>query len=466
MAKTAEAKMPLVHVVKKDDTPRTKAWLIRGGALVAAFVVCALFIYAVAGVDPVKAFSMMLQGTIGLGYHGTAMTAQIKIWDTAIYAAKLLCIAVALAPAFKMKFWNIGAQGQVIIGAMATAFVMRTYATALAGPALYVAMILAGIVAGAIWGFIPAFFKAHFEVNETLFTLMMNYVAIKIMDAFYNEWKGTRSTLETINNIGHEGWLPDIAGHGYTINIIVFLLLAVLMFFYLKRTKHGYEIAVVGESQSTAKYAGINVKKVIIRTMILSGAICGICGALTVAGQNHSISSTTTENGYGFTAIIVAWLAKFNTLGMIAVSLLILFLEKGTANLGNTYQVFSTGAGDVIIGIVLFFIIGSEFFINYRVIFNGKTKNKVNDNVEVVPLPAEDKPVVEEATVAEETAPVAEETPVEEETPAEPEESQELPRKQRPAFVMGTVEEQDLMFPKLKLNEETLDILKEIEEEE
>lgn len=505
-ANGAEAKAPLIHIVKNDDTPKGKAWLIRGLALLLSFVCCAILIFAISGMDPVKAFSIMLQGTFGFGYNGNAMTMQIKMWDTAIYAAKLLVIAVALAPAFKMKFWNIGAQGQVIIGAMATAFVMRNCADTFSGVLLYVVMILAGILAGAIWGFIPAFFKANWNTNETLFTLMMNYVAIKIMDSFYNSWKGSRSTLETINNTTHEGWFPSIAGQGYTINIIVFLLLAVLMYFYLKRTKHGYEISVVGESQNTAKYAGINVKKVILRTMILSGAVCGVAGALTVAGQTHSISSTTTENGYGFTAIIVAWLAKFNTLGMIGISLLILFLEKGTANLGNFDAAFSTGAGDAIIGLVLFFVIGSEFFINYRIVFNGKKKTKVADHVEVVPLPtpeeevamkeaaetvteSKEEVVVEVAATPEETMEQLLDEYAETEGPKTPEEiledaeqsisedvqpeelagtkeedAQSLPRKQRPKLVMGTVEEQDLLFPKLKLNDSTMDLLNELEE--
>ena len=234
-------------------------------------------------------------------------------------------------------------------------------------------MMLGCVAAGALWGIIPAFFKAKWGTNETLFTLMMNYVAMKIMDFFYNEWKGQNSSLDKINRESQIGYLPDILGHGYTINIIIFVLLAVLMFFYLSQTKHGYEIAVVGESQNTARYAGINVTKVIIRTMAISGAICGLCGGLTVAGQSHSIAfsgeiNNSITNGYGFTAIIVAWLAKFNTLGMIGISLLILFLEKGMGQLGNTYPAFAVGSGKILIGIVLFFIIGREFFVRYRLV--------------------------------------------------------------------------------------------------
>lgn len=359
-----------IHIVKNDNLPKWKAWTVRGAALIAALLFCALFIYAVGGLSLGESFYYMWKGTFG--EMGNATSMRIKCWDTGIYAAKLLCIAVALAPAFKMKFWNIGAEGQVVIGGMATALIMREMGDTMSGPMLYILMFAVAIAAGALWGFIPAICKAKWGANETLFTLMMNYVAIKIMDFFYNLWRGSASALDAINRETKIGYLPTIFGNGYTLNILIFLLLAVAMFIYLKKTKHGYEIAVVGDSPNTAGYAGINVKKVIIRTMLISGAICGICGGLTVAGQTHNIASATIAGGYGFTAIIVCWLAKFNTLAMIPISLLIMFLEKGTDQLGNTYSAFATGAGDVMIGLVLFFIIASEFFINYKVIFKSK----------------------------------------------------------------------------------------------
>lgn len=368
-ASTAKAKDPLIRIAKRNNMSASKAWLVRGIALVAVLLVCCLFIWVVGRVPIGEAVYQMWKGTFG--EPGNAVSMRIKCWDSAIYAAKLLCIAVALAPAFKMKFWNIGAEGQVLIGALTTAYIMHEF-TSLPTPLLYILMFVGCIIAGAIWGVLPAIFKAQWGTNETLFTLMMNYVAMKIMDYFYNAWKGQASSMDAINRETQIGYLPKILGHGYTINIIVFVALAVFMYFYLKKTKHGYEIAVVGGSQNTARYAGINVKKVIIRTMILSGAICGLCGGLTVAGQSHSFASATTAGGYGFTAIIVAWLAKFNTLGMIAISILIIFLEKGTGQLGNVYPAFATGAGDVMIGLVLFFIIGSEFFINYRIVFRKK----------------------------------------------------------------------------------------------
>ena len=377
--KTVHKKEPFMRIVSNPNHSAARAWIIRGVALVIALLACGLFVNITAGVSLKDTFISMWNGTFGR--FGNATSMRIKCWDSAVYAAKLLCIAVALAPAFKMRFWNIGAEGQVIMGGLVTAIVMREAAGTLSGFSLYACMILACIVFGAVWGVIPAIFRAKFGTNETLFTLMMNYVAMKIMDYFYNTWKGRASALEQINTKTQIGWLPDIFGHGYTINIIVFLLLAVFIYFYLGKTKHGYEISVVGESTKTAQYAGINVSRVIIRTMAISGAICGLCGGLTVAGQTHSIATSadpinSITSGYGFTAIIVAWLAKFNTIGMIGISVLIIFLEKGTGALANNYPAFATGAGNVLIGLVLFFIIGSEFFIRYRIVFAGMSRRK------------------------------------------------------------------------------------------
>ena len=367
--KQAVAKEPFVRIAaRKDDfcKPLT-AVAIRVAALVGALLVCGLFIRLAANISVFEAFAAMLKGTFG--QFGNATSMKIKCWDSAIYAARLLCISVALAPAFKMRFWNIGAEGQIVMGALITAIVMRD-CTSLPSPLLYTLMILGCIAGGAIWGIVPAVFKAKWGTNETLFTLMMNYVAMKIMDFFYNDWKGLNSALEKINSKTKIGYLPEIFGHGYTINIIVFVLLAVIVFFYLKKTKQGYEIAVVGESNNTARYAGINVTKVMIRTMAISGAICGLGGFIIVAGNKHTIA-TNTVGGRGFTAIMVSWLAKFNPAYMILTSLLIVFFQKGAIQISTSLGLNDSFA-DIITGIIIFFIIGSEFFINYSVKFRSK----------------------------------------------------------------------------------------------
>ena len=365
-------KDPFVRIVKRGAPTRARSIKVRAWSLVVALLLCLIFILVVGkgkiGIG--KAISEMVKGTVG--QIGNATSMGIQLWDTFLFMSKLLCVAVALAPAFKMRFWNIGAEGQIVMGGLVAGIFMHNYVSLFqAGLPAFLLVILVSCAAGALWGLIPAFFKAQFGTNETLFTLMMNYIAMRGMDYFYNLWKGKYSSLPTFDE---STWLPRVWNHTYTINIIVFFLLAVLMFFYLKKTKQGYEIAVVGESPNTARYAGISVKKVILRTMLISGGICGLCGALTVLGQNHNVAYSgeavhTVTNGYGFTAIIVAWLAGFNTLSMIPFSLLVIFLQKGAAQLGNSYTQFATGAGNVMIGMVLFTIIGGAFFLNYQLVF-------------------------------------------------------------------------------------------------
>ncbi len=379
---TVQTREPLVRIIKRGIPSRSLKILVRVASFAAAILICGIYILAVGKgeISVGSAFAQMWEGTFGT--PGNARSIRISLWDTAIYSTKLLCIAVALAPAFRMKFWNIGAEGQVVIGGLATAIIMHDFGDSLPQPVMLAVMIVVCILAGAIWGMIPALFKANWGTNETLFTLMMNYVAMKIMDYFYNSWKGKLSALP---NFPKNTWLPSLFDKSYGWNIVIFLLLAVVMYFYLKNTKQGYEISVVGDSVNTARYAGINVKKVIIRTMAISGAICGLCGGLTVAGQNHAIAYSaeavhTVTTGYGFTAIIVAWLANFNTLGMIAFSVLIRFLEKGTGQLGNSFPAFSVGSGNVMIGIVLFCIIGGAFFERYKLVFRKSEKKEVSRN--------------------------------------------------------------------------------------
>ncbi len=360
-------KQPFVRVVKRDGIEKWKSWMIRAGAVILALIAVALFTFLVIGTNPGQVYVLMWEGAFGN---------QIYLRDTIFFTAKLLIIAVALAPAFKMRFWNIGAEGQVLAGALATAVVM-VYCGKLPAPLLYLIMFLSAVALGAIWGLIPAIFKAKWNVNETLFTLMMNYVAIQLVDYYYNRWRGSASALGKLNKGTKAGYLPELFGSDNALMLLVVGALTILMYLYLSRTKQGYEIAVVGESENTAKYAGMDVKRVIIRTMIISGAVCGICGFMTVSGQDHSISSSTA-GGYGFTAIIVAWLAKFNTLFMVIISLFIVFLEKGTNHITDTYAGFDDSASKIVVGIMLFFVIGSEFFINYRLCFRKSDEKEGN----------------------------------------------------------------------------------------
>lgn len=355
-----KVKEPFVRIVKRDGATIKNKIVIRAVAILLALVVDAIFIFSVTGLNPLAVYGVM--------FNGTFMTSIRFSWAMRDLVT-LLCIGIALAPAFKMRFWNIGAEGQVLMGGLATALVMVKCGQSLPTPLLFLVMFLTSIIAGGVWGFIPAVFKAYWNTNETLFTLMMNYVATSIVACMTNIMRGKASSLGKLNMSNQAGWFPQFLGQRYNINILVVLILMFVMYFYLKYSKQGYEISVVGESENTARYAGINVRRVTIRTMIISGAICGLAGFLIVAGRDQTIS-TASAGGQGFTAIIVAWLAKFNTFYMALISFLLVFLSRGASEIASAYSL-NDYAASIIEGIILFFILGSEFFINYRMIFRG-----------------------------------------------------------------------------------------------
>lgn len=354
---------PLFHISKRANIVWWKAWLVRLVAILAALLVSAVLTVVLTGENPLDVFSSLIKGAVGTNR---------RIWVFFQNTAMLLCVALAVTPAFKMKFWNIGAEGQALIGAMATAAVMIKLTGVIPAPLLIPTMLIASIAAGALWGLIPAIFKAKWNTNETLFTLMMNYIAIQIVSYFSGEWAVPKGSgkIGIINGINYEGWLPSIGGKNYLLNILVVAAVTVGMYVYLKYSKQGYEITVVGESQNTARYIGINVKKVIIRTMIISGALCGLAGFLLVAGTDHTVTRDTIA-GRGFTAIMVSWLAKFNPLYMVLTSLLIVFMERGAIQISTSCGL-NNSFSEIITGIIIFFIIGCEFFLNYQIKFREK----------------------------------------------------------------------------------------------
>lgn len=360
----------MIHVSKRAELSRGNALLIRIAAILLAVLVSTLLTFAVTGVQPSSMFSAVVNGSFG-----SARKSWIFLQNTAI----LLCISLAVTPAFKMRCWNLGAEGQVLAGAMASAACMILLEGKLSNSFVILFMVVSSVFAGAVWSLIPALFKAKWNTNETLFTLMMNYVATQIVAFFCVKWENPAGSCKigVINQKSRIGWLPEL-GNKYILILSVVFILAVFMYFYLYYSKHGYEIAVVGESERTARYIGIKVEKVIIRTMLLSGAICGIAGLLLVGGINHTVS-TTIAGGQGFTAVMVSWLAKFNPVYMVLASGFIIFMDTGANELATSCGLNSSW-GSVLTGILIFFIIGSEFFINYRISIR-KSEKEVSDNV-------------------------------------------------------------------------------------
>ena len=357
-------KSPLFHIVKRGTMPWYKAWGIRALAIILALIVSALVTTLTTGLDPLKIY-----GTIFSGAFGTAR----KTWITCQNVAILLCISLAVTPAFKMRFWNIGAEGQVLVGGLASAACMICLAGKLPNAVLILIMAVSSILAGAVWAGIPAIFKARWNTNETLFTLMMNYVATQLVAFFVIVWEVPKGAgqIGIINQNTEAGWLP-VVGNKYLLSILVVAVLTVFVYVYLNYSKHGYEIAVVGESERTARYVGIKVDRVIVRTMLLSGAVCGVAGLLLVGCINHTVS-TTIADGRGFTAVMVSWLAKFDPIIMIFTSFLLVLLDRGAGEIATQFSLNQSFA-DILTGIILFFIIGCEFFISYKISFRKAAK--------------------------------------------------------------------------------------------
>ena len=357
-----EGREPLFHLSKRPPIPFWQAWMIRLGAIVLGMAVCALVASLLSEKiqSGNKSIGDLFQAFIDGSFKNADQT-KIYLGD----AARLLCISLALVPAFRMRFWNIGGEGQTLMGVLSAIAVAFYLGGKVPEGLLLILMLLAALAVGALWAVIPALFRAKWGTNETLFTLMMNYVATFIVGYFLIIWVPSGSS--SLGKLKY-GKLPVIVNE-QLLTVIVVLLLTVGLYIYLNYTKHGYEISVVGESVRTAQYIGINERKVIIRTMILSGALCGLAGYLIAAGADQTVT-TNSAGGQGFTGIMVAWLGKFNPLFMIVTAALIQILNQGASQISQDFGV-NNALPNVFVGIVLFFIIGSEFFINYEVHFRG-----------------------------------------------------------------------------------------------
>ena len=363
-SRTGKRHEPLFHITRRTEIGALHRCLIRAAAIILGMLLSALVVVILTDYNPFEIYKAIFEGTFG---------SSRKLWVTLQGTAVLLCISIAVTPAFRMRFWNTGAEGQVLVSALAAAACMVYAGDRLPSAVLLALMFAASILAGIVWAVIPAICKALWNTNETLFTLMMNYVAAQLVSFCIMVWvpNGSR-VLGVLNLSSKNGWFPEIAGQKYLLNILIVLVLTALIYIYLQYSKHGYEISVVGESENTARYIGINVKKVIIRTMVLSGALCGVAGMILVAGASHTVTSDLV-GGDGFTAIMVSWLAKFNPIFMLLTSFLLVFLRRGASQMATTCNL-NESVADIMTGIIIFFIIGCEFFIRYRVNFRHRAK--------------------------------------------------------------------------------------------
>jgi simple sugar transport system permease protein len=346
------------HIVQRVTIDPRRAMLYRLLAIILALVTGGLFLLAV-GFNPFAVYGTMISGSVG---------SVSNLRETIKIAIPLCITALGVALAFKMRFWNIGAEGQISVGAIAASFFALTF-PGWPPVLLLTAMAAAGFVAGGLWGLIPAYFKARFNTNETLFTLMMNYIAIFIIQLMREgAWRDPKSGFPKVPMFEKSARMPQV--FGVHAGWIVALVLVVLAFIYLTRTKQGYELTVVGENENTARYAGMNVKKIILRTMFLSAGIAGLAGMLQASGADKTLTESVA-GGVGFTAITIAWLSQLNPMAILIVSALFGCLEKGSGTIRSVYNI-SPSTSQVFQGIILFFVLGAEFFINYKVIWGRK----------------------------------------------------------------------------------------------
>lgn len=353
---TKTTREPFIRIVKRAEMAKKKLLLFYATAIIAAVTAGGLFM-ALMGINPFSFYAVVISGCF--------KTALSKISLVRIIVP-LLITSLGVALAFKMKFWNIGAEGQFIMGAIGASFIALNYGDSLPHAVVMLLMAAAGIVFGGIWGLIAAFFKCRFGTNETLLTLMLNYIALYIIQYLRDgPWRDPAAGgFPKIAKFPKNAWIDKL--FGLDISWMIALALVVIVFVYLKYTKQGYEISVVGDSIDTARYAGMNNARIIMRTMFFSAAVAGFAGMLEAAGDatSHTLSMGIAS-GVGFTAIIVAWLAKLNPFGIAAVSVLFGILEKGSGVAESSFGI-SSSVSQILQGIILFVILGADFFVRYR----------------------------------------------------------------------------------------------------
>lgn len=330
-------------------------------AILAALVVAGIFFW-IYGVSPFYAYNLILKGALG---------SKLGLTETVRRAIPLLLCGVGLTIAFRALFWNIGAEGQLLLGAVAAAGVALF--SGLPDVLLLPAMFIAGFLAGALWGLIPAALKARLGINDVITTLMMNYIAIYLVEwLIHGPWKGTQMRgFAYTDKFPQAAMLPLIPGtriHWPT--LVLGLVLAVAAYILITRIRQGFEIRVVGENPDAARFAGISHLKTTLLVMFISGGLAGLAGVGEMAGIHGMLrSATQISMGYGYTAIIVAWLARRNPLAVIVTSLLFGVIMAGgdviKVSLGLPFQLIN-----LFNGLILFFLIGSELLMHYKISFS------------------------------------------------------------------------------------------------
>lgn len=326
-------------------------------SIVLALVACG-FVFLLSGENPITIYRSMVSGSLGDRY---------ALSETFVKMTPLLLTGLAVAIAFRMQLWNIGAEGQLYLGAVAASAVPLFLLPDSRGLVMIPAMVIAGAIGGAIWGGIPGMLRAWFNANETITTLMLNYVAILFTQYLvHGPWRdpqafgfpGTKAFPEAAA-------LPNYETYRVHLGLIFGLVAALILTVILRRTRFGYELEVIGDNPRAARYAGMHTTRMVIIVLAISGALAGVAGMSEVAGVGHSLQRTISP-GYGYTAIIVAWLARLNPLAVILVSFLLSAILVGSDQL-QTAIGLPGSVGPMLQGAILFFLLAGEFLTNFRI---------------------------------------------------------------------------------------------------
>ncbi|MDV3428865.1 MAG: ABC transporter permease [Bacillota bacterium] len=356
----------MIKFIKRGSISEGKKIAIHLLSIIMALLVSGLIILIFTGKNPISVYMAMLDGSFGSRY---------RFNQVIVKTIPLIITSLGIAAAFKMKFWNIGAEGQIFMGAFGASFFALNFSY-LPRPILLIIMAIAGIISGGIFALIPAFFKAEWKTNETIITLMLNYVALKFVTYLqYGPWKDpSASGFPKIPNFKTSAVLPKL--FGIHIGWVIAIILIIVMFIFMNKSKLGYEISVIGESENTARYAGINIKRTIITAMLISGGLCGLAGMIEASAVSNTLSVEVT-GGAGYTAIITAWLAGLSAPMIGLVSFLFALLIQGAAYIQTAYNIPSSMA-QMLQGIILFFVLGSEFFVQYKLITKKNLEILIN----------------------------------------------------------------------------------------
>ncbi len=349
--------MPSLRLEKRLKPSRTMAYLVPIGSLILALLSGAILLMAV-GANPLSTYKAMFIGAFGGKY---------EMSETLVKAVPLMLCGLGVSVAFRMQFWNIGAEGQLAMGGFASAGVALFLADKLPAVTVIPAMAVAGMIGGALWALIPGALKAYLKVNETITTLMMNYIAILWIEyLFYGPWKDPQGYgFPGSAQFEEVAWLPRFFQTRVHAGLIFALVAALILWLIMARTKWGYEVKVIGENPEAARYSGIDLARNIVLVVLLSGALAGLAGMAEVAGISHRLQKGLTV-GYGYTAIIVAWLGKLHPAGIVVAAFLMAALLVGGDQIQITMQL-PAAVSLILQGAILFFLLGGEILINYRV---------------------------------------------------------------------------------------------------